>query len=64
MNSTFRRANQLLSVLIVVIGVVLLWNAAGDGGMRTNVQGALGVVLVVYGIVRYVAWWRYGSRGE
>ena len=63
MNSTFRRTNQLLSVLMVVVGVVLLWRSTG-GGVTTNMQGALGVVLVVYGVARYVLWSRYRGRGE
>ncbi len=64
MSRAFRRANQVFSALMVVVGIVLVWSARTDSGGAMNVFWALGVVLIVYGVVRYVAWSRYRGREE
>ena len=63
MSRAFRRANQVFSALMVVVGIVLVWSSRADGAGMT-VFWALGVILIVYGVVRYVAWSRYRGREE
>ena len=64
MSRTFRRANQVFSALMVVVGIVLVCSSRTEGGGGLTVLWALGVVLIVYGVVRYVAWSRYRGCGE
>ena len=64
MSRTFRRANQVFSALIVIVGIVLICSSRAEDGRGLTVLWALGVVLIVYGVVRYVAWSRYRGRGE
>lgn len=48
-----RNLSVVLSVLLVLFGLLMLYTGMHDRAEKANVDTALGVVLIVYGIARY-----------
>ena len=64
MSSTFHRINRLLSILIALIGILLIAKAVVESGFWLSVGVAFGIVMIVYGVVRYLAYGKYLAPRE
>ena len=64
MSSTFHRINRLLSILIALTGALLIAKAVVESGTRLTIGVAFGIVMVVYGAVRYLAYGKYLAPKE
>lgn len=50
----------VLSVLLVVFGLLMIYRGVAEQAHALNVDTALGIILVVYGVSRYFLFSRFG----
>lgn len=56
-----RKFNFVLSAFLVVFGILMIYTGLQEKAKSLNVNTALGIVLVVYGVARYFLHSRFGG---
>jgi len=56
--------NFVLSALLVVFGLLMIYRGLAVKTAPMNVDTALGIVLVIYGVSRYFLYSRLGRPGQ
>ena len=60
MGSTFRTVNLVVSAIMVIFGIIVIVSGRGESGAQASMPLAIGIILVVYGVTRFILYSRSG----